>query len=55
MMNDNYVVSPYLRLSSDDGLHGDSQKAAECFARGGESGAVNGAELQKHLKSNTPE
>ncbi len=27
-MNDNYVVSPYLRLSSDDGLHGDSHSIA---------------------------
>ena len=34
-------------------LHGDNRKAAECFALGGEPGAVNGAELQKHLRSNT--
>jgi DNA invertase Pin-like site-specific DNA recombinase len=27
-MNDSYVVSPYLRLSSDDGLHGDSHSIA---------------------------
>ena len=32
-------------------LQGDTQNAAECFARGGAQGAANAAELLKHLQS----